>query len=264
MKIRSKHISRHGNRRIVIIDLAETITNQTSANLFKLLGDISLEAPPAGIILRITSLGGSLGAAQSIVESLDAVAAETGTLIYVVVEQSAISAAFFVAVSGYKVFATGAANIGAVGAVTHRYNIQDLLGRLGIRSATIMSGDEKTAYDRIIACDAEAASPSVNALVAETFQQFIEHIAARRHLPREALSDLGDGRVISGRQALALGLIDHLGGIHAGIAAMITEAGLVAPEIEYVTPTAPDGLVGQIAERLPLGFFWKWLFKGWR
>jgi signal peptide peptidase SppA len=264
MRIRSKYMSKRKNKCIVIIDLAETITNQTSANFFKLLGELSVGSQPAGIILRITSLGGSLGAAQSIVESLDAVALENGTLVYVVVEQSAISAAFFVAVAGAKVFATGAANVGAVGAVTHRYNVQDLLARLGIRSATVTSGDEKAAYDRIIARDAEAEGASVSALVAETLQQFIEHIGTRRHLSPEALCELSDGRVISGRQALRLGLIDQVGGTHAAVVAMIAETGLDAPEIEYVTPTASNSIVGQIAERLPFGFFWKWLFKAGR
>lgn len=249
---------------IVVVDLAGNITNQTAANLFRVMGDLSAGPRPAGIVLRITSLGGSLGSAQAIVETLDAAADENELPIYVVVEQSAVSAAFYVAMAGQRVFATGAANLGGMGAVIRRYDADELLRKIGVGSLVLASGSEKTAHDTILTGGDGGSGSSVAALVEETLDQFATHVAARRSLAPAALDRLRDGRLLSGRQALDLGLVDATGGTHAALAAMIGALGLSAPEITYLGLQAPSGFLDQLVGRLPLAPVWRWLLKAGR
>ena len=241
--------------RIVIIDLSETLTNRTANGVFKLFADV-LARPPAGVLLRITSNGGALGVGQAIVESIDAAAHEADIPVFCVVEQAAISAAFLVAMAGTRVFATGAATLGGLGAVAHSYNIGPLLGKLGVEPLVSQSGSGKTGFDTIVS-EAPTDRAMAAALVAETLDQFAAQVAARRGLDRTALASLTDGRLISGREAQALGLVDELGATHAALRAMLTALDAGAPSIEYLSLAQPPGVVDAVISQLPLGFLWK-------
>jgi protease-4 len=49
-------------------------------------------------------------------------------------------------------------------------------------------------------------------LVNDMYDQFVEMVAAGRHMDTEKVRSLADGRAYTGRQALRLGLVDAIGG----------------------------------------------------
>jgi len=52
----------------------------------------------------------------------------------------------------------------------------------------------------------------LQALVMDMYDQFVEMVAAGRHMDPAKVRELGDGRAYTGRQALKLGLVDAIGG----------------------------------------------------
>jgi len=68
----------------------------------------------------------------------------------------------------------------------------------------------------------DAVQMSVN----QIYQQFIQHVAEGRNIPLETVQELAQGRVWSGRDALANGLVDKLGGIGGAIDAAAALANL--------------------------------------
>jgi protease IV len=48
-------------------------------------------------------------------------------------------------------------------------------------------------------------------MVMDVYGQFVDVVAQERRLPRSSVERVADGRILSGRQALALGLVDRLG-----------------------------------------------------
>jgi protease-4 len=63
-------------------------------------------------------------------------------------------------------------------------------------------------------------------LVDDTYQWFVDIVAERRKLPREEALRLADGAVYSGRQALALKLVDAVGEEDAAVAWLETTRGV--------------------------------------
>ena len=49
-------------------------------------------------------------------------------------------------------------------------------------------------------------------LVMDMYDQFVGMVATGRHMDPARVRELGDGRAYTGRQALALGLVDEIGG----------------------------------------------------
>jgi protease-4 len=48
-------------------------------------------------------------------------------------------------------------------------------------------------------------------LIDDSYQQFVETVAEGRHLTTDAVRSFADGRIFTGQQALALGVVDRLG-----------------------------------------------------
>ena len=49
------------------------------------------------------------------------------------------------------------------------------------------------------------------------YQQFLKAVADGRRLPIESVKPYADGRILSGEQALAVGLVDKLGGLDVAV-----------------------------------------------
>jgi len=129
-----------------------------------------------------------------------------------------------------------------------------MLGKLGIRMEEIKSGElkaEPTPYKPM----SERVRQVTNEMVQESFQWFMGLVAERRKLPIEQVRILADGRVYSGRQAVANKLIDALGSEEQAVAWLKTE-GKLADGIEVVEwQRKPEGLAGSygVAALLRMG-----------
>jgi protease-4 len=75
-------------------------------------------------------------------------------------------------------------------------------------------------------------------IVDELHELFVQTVAEGREMDVEAVRALADGRPYTGRQALELGLVDHLGGMSDAIAEAARLGGIEGePEvIEYRQP----------------------------
>jgi protease-4 len=76
----------------------------------------------------------------------------------------------------------------------------------------------------------------------------VDAIAKGRSMPREKVLALADGRILSGEQALAAGLVDKLGNLYDAIQAAADMAGIEGkPEVLYPKEKKPsllDFIVG--------------------
>jgi protease-4 len=69
----------------------------------------------------------------------------------------------------------------------------------------------------------------------DTYDEFVEKAAASRNMPPEKLDAIAQGRVWTGRQAKAIGLVDELGGLDRAIAAAKQRAKIPAgDDVEIV------------------------------
>jgi protease-4 len=83
----------------------------------------------------------------------------------------------------------------------------------------------------------------VRASVESSYRQFVERVAQSRRMNAEAVDAVSGGRVWTGEQALAHGLVDQLGDLRAALAK--------ARELASLPDDAPVALVGGKAKPLP-------------
>jgi protease-4 len=85
------------------------------------------------------------------------------------------------------------------------------MARLGLRAETLASGplkDQPSPFRPLT----EEGRAALSAVIEDMQAQFVARVAAGRALPEARVRELADGRVMSGRQALAAGLVDAIGG----------------------------------------------------
>jgi protease-4 len=90
-------------------------------------------------------------------------------------------------------------------------DISGLLGKMGIGTDALVSGPLKDQPSFLHPTSA-AGQVVLQGIVDDLYGQFVDMVAAGRHMDAARVRALADGRPYTGRQALHLGLIDAIGG----------------------------------------------------
>jgi protease-4 len=109
-----------------------------------------------------------------------------------------------------KIFATPGSITGSIGVVGGKLAVHGLYDKVGISTETIERGKNSGVFsssDKFTDSEREV----VKNMMEDMYRQFTEKAAKGRHMPVDKLRELAGGRVYTGRQALANGLVDQLG-----------------------------------------------------
>lgn len=170
------------------------------------------------VILRIRVGGGSLGAAQAVVEGLETLRSDLSVPIVAVVTETALSAGFFVAMACDRVVATSAATLGGCGAIVRRLSLHELLGCAGIAYSAFASGPMKDSLFPLSEVD-PSQEANLRDLVSDHADQFLAFVKDRREIDETVMVQIADGQLFSGRRALSLGLVDENGSLFSSLTA---------------------------------------------
>jgi protease-4 len=122
----------------------------------------------------------------------------------------ATSAAYIVALATDRIFVYGNTITGSVGVIFQWADVSELMRTLGVKVEEVKSGPLKAVPNPF-----EPTDEKGRALAAEMVQEakvwFVDLVGKRRNIEPGAVPGLTDGRVYSGRQALALKLVDEIG-----------------------------------------------------
>ncbi|HEY9899757.1 MAG TPA: signal peptide peptidase SppA [Pantanalinema sp.] len=162
------------------------------------------------ILLRVNSPGGTAAASQMVYEELMRLRKKGTIKIVTGMGDVAASGGYYIAAASDHIVANPATTTGSIGVILHIQNLQKLFDKIGIGETTIQSGPRKDILSpfRAMRPDERAL---LQALVNDTYQQFLDAVSAGRKLPIEKLKPLADGRVFTGNQASRVGLVDSLG-----------------------------------------------------
>ncbi|NPA94605.1 MAG: signal peptide peptidase SppA [Thermodesulfobacteria bacterium] len=160
------------------------------------------------IVVRIDSPGGAVGASQEIYRELrqvDKVKPVVASLV-----NTAASGAFYSACGTRWIVSNPGTVTGSIGVIMQLPNIAGLLDKLGIKTTVIKSGKLKDLASITRELTPEERQVLQN-VMDDIHHQFIEDVAKGRKLPVDKVAAVADGRIFSGRQALALHFVDELG-----------------------------------------------------
>ncbi|MBL8993523.1 MAG: signal peptide peptidase SppA [Spirochaetia bacterium] len=169
----------------------------------------------AGLLIRINSPGGTVGASQELFEALKRFRKKEKKIVVSVVDLCA-SGAYYISLPADKIVANPGSLIGSIGVIISSPEFSELLGKLGIRFNTLKSGEFKDILSPSRQMS-EAERASLQAIVDVMYRQFLGEVISWR-VPKSKNPEVetlirgrADGRVLSAEEALRVGLIDSIG-----------------------------------------------------
>jgi protease-4 len=127
-------------------------------------------------------------------------------------------------------------------------NLKGLLDKVGITTEVVKSGRHKDLASVFRGIGPEERE-ILQGVMDDVHEQFIAAVAAGRTIPIDTLRPMADGRIFSGRQALAVKLVDELGDLDHAIRAA-GKLGGISGEPEVVTKTEKGTLMRLLDGRL--------------
>jgi len=161
------------------------------------------------VIVSINSPGGTVSGGETLHAALKRVAAVKPVI--AVMHGTAASAGYMIAMPAARVFARESTLTGSIGVILQTGEVSGLLEKLGVSAEAVTSGPlkDQPSMTRPLTPEGRAY---LNGLVADMYDQFVTMVAEGRHMDKAKVAALADGRAYTGRQALALGLVDEMGG----------------------------------------------------
>jgi len=179
--------------------------------LRKARGDSATKA----IVLRVDSPGGSAIASDVIWREM--LLTKNQKPVIASMSDVAASGGYYISMPANAIVAQPSTLTGSIGVVATKFVIDGTLKKLGINLEGVSQGKFAQMYSPV-----RPFTPEERARVAETMQAtydtFVEKAAQGRNTTPEKIDAIAQGRVWTGRQAKAIGLVDDLGGLDRAIA----------------------------------------------
>jgi len=198
------------------------------------------------VLVRIDSPGGAVAPSQEIHDEILAVAKKKPVVCSM--GNLAASGGFYVAVACQKIVAEPGTLTGSIGVISQFVNVKGLVERFDVKVENIKSGKLKDMGDPF-----HDMAPEVReywqSVTLQIYEQFLKAVVDGRKLPDEKVRAVADGRVITGQDAKALGLIDQLGNFWVAVDVAKAEAKLTGDPVLIYPPEER----GHLLERLLAG-----------
>ena len=166
------------------------------------------------VLLRVDSPGGSGAASDAIwrevqlTRRLKPVVASMGDY--------AASGGFYVAMGADAIVAEPGTITGSIGVFSGKFSMRGLYGKLGISQETVQRGRNASLFSSYEPWNDEQRA-KVRALNQAFYDTFVSKAAEGRHKTAAEIEKLAQGRVWTGREAAASGLVDAIGGLDEAV-----------------------------------------------
>ncbi len=214
--------------RIARVTIAGTIL--TSRERLQVLTDLGDDAAVKAVIVSINSPGGTTAGGEELYEALGALRAKKPVV--ATIDELGASAAYMTAIASDRIFARRLSIVGSIGVLYQHVDAGKLLDTIGVDLDKVQTGPLKAEPDLNEPLQGEVRA-SLQALVDDSFEWFVDIVSERRGIARPETLALADGRIITGRQGVETKLIDAIGGEAEAIAWLETDKS-VAPDLPVV------------------------------
>jgi protease IV len=186
------------------------------------------------VLLRVNSPGGSAVASDVIWREVVRTRA-AGKPVVVSMSDVAASGGYYISMAADVIIAQPGTITGSIGVITGKPVFEEALGRAGITTDSVAEGARATMFAPTHPFT-EDEWERINAWLDAIYQDFTEKAAAGRRMPVARMHELARGRVWTGADAVANGLVDDVGGLQAAAEIARRRAGLPATAPVRVYP----------------------------
>jgi protease IV len=166
------------------------------------------------VVLRVNSPGGSVTASDQI--QREVILTRKVKPVIVSMGTVAASGGYWISTFSDRIFAEPNTITGSIGVFGLQPNVQKLANNNGITWDVVKTGrfaDMLTIARPQTPEELNLRQKSVDRI----YNQFLGKVAESRKLPKEKVAEIAQGRVWSGKDAKALGLVDEFGGLEVAI-----------------------------------------------
>jgi protease-4 len=241
--------------KIAVIDVNGVISDEAGRGGSSLVDSIKDQLDRAAddervkaVILRVDSPGGEVLASDEIYRALHRF--QTNTDIPVIASMGSIAASggYYISAPCRWIVANELTITGSIGVIFHTYNYRGLMDKVGVRPGVVKSGKLKDMLspDKRAEDELPEERAILSGMIDESFARFVSIIvtgrgwAAKQNEADKITEgrtlaanwrDFADGRILSGNQALNLGLVDEIGNFDTAVARALALANIDAAKV---------------------------------
>ncbi len=239
--VQEVQLSGSGASKVLLLDLSGVISSQEKEGFLpqpNLLATFKEELTKASkdekikaVVLRINSPGGTVNASDILYHELKLFKANKQVPVIASMMDVAASGGYYLAMATDAIFVHPSTVTGSIGVIMLTVNAKGLLEKVGVEANAITSGPRKD-----MGSPFRTMSPEEKAIfqgvIDSFYQRFLSVVQeGRPHLSADQIKTLADGRIYSGEQAKAAGLVDDIGYLDEAIDLAKKNAGLTEARI---------------------------------
>lgn len=167
------------------------------------------------VLFRVASPGGAYGPSDLVWRAIHKVR-DAGIPVVVSMGDTAASGGYFVSAGADRIVASPSTITGSIGVYGGKFDTQKLWESIGVRWESVEIGPNAGMFSNFRPFD-----PGERRAFAESidfvYEDFTSKVGADRNLAGQALDEAARGRIFTGRDAQAVGLVDRLGGFTSAV-----------------------------------------------
>lgn len=206
-------------------------SKQIISDLKKFREDDEIKA----IVIRVDSPGGGVGPSQEIFRAIQK--AKEKKKVITSMGALAASGGYYAAAATDGIMANPGTITGSIGVIMGYTDLQGIFKKIGLSSVVIKSGAFKDTGSPLRTMK-ETERKFLQDFVEKIHTQFVSDVAEGRSLDIEAVEKLADGRIYTGEESIALGLVDKLGNLEDAVDWAAELAGIKGP-VSMTYPPEP-------------------------
>jgi signal peptide peptidase SppA len=219
------------------------------------------------VAIVVNSPGGSPVQSALLYRRIRQLAEEKRVPVIAFAEDVAASGGYWLALAGDEIFSEETSLLGSIGVISAGFGFYQLIGRLGVERRLHTAGERKSLLDPFLP-EEQSDVARLAALQEDIHQSFKEHVRRRRAGKIDDSDEtLFSGDVLTGRMAVARGLIDGIGEIRTVMRARYGEKVRLRPVVaerrRWPFPSRlpflarePVSLIGELADWIEARLLW--------
>jgi protease IV len=197
------------------------------------------------IVLRVDSPGGSGTASDAVWREIGL--ARRRKPVIASMGDYAASGGYYIAMNADAIVAQPGTITGSIGVFSGKFSLKGLYEKLGLSEDVVQRGRFARLFSSNDPWD-EAERERVRSLNRAFYDTFVAKASEGRKRRKEDIETVAQGRVWTGQEALAHGLVDRLGGLDAALA-LARERGRLGPSAEVLVLPQRKGFFEMLMDR---------------
>lgn len=173
------------------------------------------------VVLRVNSPGGSAFASEQIWHAVKEL--KTKKPVIVSMSDYAASGGYYISCAADTIVAEPTTLTGSIGIFGMVPNVKGLTDKIGL-TYDVVKTNKYSDFGNIMRPFNEGEKALLQMTITEGYNTFIGRCAEGRHMTKEAIEKIAEGRVWTGEAAKELGLVDELGGIDKALDIAVAKA----------------------------------------